>query len=628
MSFNGFRRFLRDTAGNYAIIFALAAFPIMGTVSLAVEYSSIQRQRGAVQQALDAAALAAAKEFSSGVTGSTLDAYARDYFEALLPDYIDPDKIDLSVNLVDETVTDSGGEPADIKTVRLNAMIDYKSSIAGVVGFKDFDIGVMSQVALGNITVEVALVMDNSGSMGSNSKLTLAKSTAKQLVDTIFAAGSNSNKSNPVSFSLVPFAAMVNIGTSNAGEEWMDTNGWSPMHWENLNWKTYISSNTTQQNNAGFREKINNQWQWLSRFTFYDMMGIDWTGCVEMRPWPYNTNDVSVTSGTPSSGVTQVSSSSKDSDRAALYVPIFAPDEPDSSYTYQSGSRTRKSKDWYSYSNNYAYDWKRPKPSNPSQTEQLYYDDGFQSYNFQDFNYSAGVIQSKQNVRQDWIWRYQADSFGSSDSGSSKGPNYGCTTKAVTALTASKTSIKNSIDGMVANGNTNIQSGVAWGWRTLSPQVPFTGGRESSDETNRKYMIVLTDGNNTYSTSSTPNETTYAAWGYGKHNRIEEGLTASDLASTPYVGVNLNTFEKKMNAHTVQTCNNAKADGVTVFTIAFDVSNGSSVKSMLEACAGSGIVKNKLVMSSGTFYFDVSTSGLQQAMADIASQISELRIMR
>ena len=154
MSFNGFRRFLRDTAGNYAIIFALAAFPIMGTVSLAVEYSSIQRQRGAVQQALDAAALAAAKEFSSGVTGSTLDAYARDYFEALLPDYIDPDKIDLSVNLVDETVTDSGGEPADIKTVRLNAMIDYKSSIAGVVGFKDFDIGVMSQVALGNITVE------------------------------------------------------------------------------------------------------------------------------------------------------------------------------------------------------------------------------------------------------------------------------------------------------------------------------------------------------------------------------------------------------------------------------------------------------------------------------------------
>ena len=54
MSFCEFRRFLRETAGNYAIMFAIAAFPIMGTISLAIEYSSIQRERSAVQQSLDA----------------------------------------------------------------------------------------------------------------------------------------------------------------------------------------------------------------------------------------------------------------------------------------------------------------------------------------------------------------------------------------------------------------------------------------------------------------------------------------------------------------------------------------------------------------------------------------------
>ena len=37
MSFCEFRRFLRETAGNYAIMFAIAAFPIMGTISLAIE---------------------------------------------------------------------------------------------------------------------------------------------------------------------------------------------------------------------------------------------------------------------------------------------------------------------------------------------------------------------------------------------------------------------------------------------------------------------------------------------------------------------------------------------------------------------------------------------------------------
>ncbi|MEZ5791108.1 MAG: hypothetical protein R3D34_10080 [Nitratireductor sp.] len=58
-----------------------------------------------------------------------------------------------------------------------------------------------------------------------------------------------------------------------------------------------------------------------------------------------------------------------------------------------------------------------------------------------------------------------------------------------------------------------------------------------------------------------------------------------------------------MNAHTVQTCNNAKAAGVTVFTIAFDVRDGSSVKEMLNACAGSGVIDGEPVLSSGNFLF-------------------------
>ncbi|MEC9343148.1 MAG: pilus assembly protein TadG-related protein, partial [Pseudomonadota bacterium] len=380
MSLEQVRRFLRNEAGNYAMLFAISAFPILGTVSLAVEYSGMQRHRASVQHALDAATLAAAKEFSAGVTGDALTAYAKEFFEANLSGHVDPSRVQVHLKLIDEPITDSNGDATTIRTVRMDATIDYRSSIAGSIGFDDFTIGVISQVALGNLTVEVALVMDNSGSMASNGKLTLEKSTARQLVDTIFAAGASSNKPDPVSFSLVPFAAMVNIGAGNANEGWMDTNGWSPIHWENLNWTTYITANPTQQNNAGFREKVNNVWHWRSRFDVYDMMDIDWTGCVEMRPWPYNTNDETVTSGASVDGMTQVSSSSKASDRDAFYVPIFAPDEPDSSYPYKSGKKTKTSGDWYSYPNDYAYDWARPDPSNPSQIEQLYYDDGFQSY--------------------------------------------------------------------------------------------------------------------------------------------------------------------------------------------------------------------------------------------------------
>jgi len=190
-----------------------------------------------------------------------------------------------------------------------------------------------------------------------------------------------------------------------------------------------------------------------------------------------------------------------------------------------------------------------------------------------------------------------------------------------------------------ANGTTNIQQGLSWGWRTLSDNEPFTGGRANDDSKNMKYIILLTDGNNYYSSDgdSTPLETAYGAWGYAStnQNRWLEGLTPTDLAGTIYENTVFDMtpesgsdFEKIMNAHTLQSCNNAKADGISIFTIAFDVSSGSSVKSLLDACAGSGIKNGELVVDGGEFYYDVNGNELDDAMAAIAAQIGDLRIVK
>ncbi|MCG6859432.1 MAG: pilus assembly protein [Salaquimonas sp.] len=634
------KRFLRNESGNYAIMFGLTVFPILGGVALAVDYTNIQRYRGAVQDSLDAAALASAKEFSSGVTGTALEDYAKDFFDANLPNFIPAGNVDLGVSLVDTQIIDTNGDPATVKTVKLDASLEYDSFVAQVLGYDKFNLGISSQVALGNITVEVAMVMDNSGSMGSKSKIDSARTTAKDLVETIFNAASNSNKPNPVSFSLVPFSGMVNIGSDNANAAWMDTNGWSSIHNENLDWaNTYLTANAFEKKGAGYREKVNGNWEWKSRYSVFDMLGVDWGGCVEMRPWPYNTtDDAAITSGV-SSTADYVNQDSSSDILDKLFVPFFAPAEPYSKYAYQGrsgggrrhrgsgGTSTQYSDDWHNYGNDYLMDWVRPDPSNLNSLQQIYYDTSFNS------PYNNGVIQSNQNMRQDWVWRYQAAALNSSNyygsyDGKNSGPNDGCYSNPVTELTTSQTTIDSEIDKMQAEGMTNIQQGVAWGWRSLSPGEPFTGGRDPSDTTNRKYMIVLTDGNNTYNSSYTPNGSYYGSWGFDKQGRMDEGLTASDLADTPYVGASLNSFEKKMNAHTVQTCNNAKADGVSIFTIAFDVDDGSSVKDMLQACSGSGIVNNKLVMKAGTFYYDVGASNLDTAMEAIASQISEMRIIQ
>ena len=55
---------------------------------------------------------------------------------------------------------------------------------------------------------------------------------------------------------------------------------------------------------------------------------------------------------------------------------------------------------------------------------------------------------------------------------------------------------------MAPTGNTNVPEGMAWGWRTVSSNAPFTDGRPNTEKGNDKVVIVLTDGANTYSAVS------------------------------------------------------------------------------------------------------------------------------
>ncbi|MFZ1813769.1 MAG: pilus assembly protein TadG-related protein [Rhizobiaceae bacterium] len=633
MSLRKLKSLLKNESGNFAIIFAITAFPILGAASLAVDYSNMQQERSHIQQSLDAAALATAKELATGTSGEALEAYARDFFEANLPSSIEASRVELEVEVKTTEVTDDQGNTANQKTLFMNANLEYNSFIAQIVGHDQFTLGISSEVAMGNMTVEVALVIDNSGSMGSNGRMTLAKQTATQMIETVHSASSFSNKPDPAKFALVPFAASVNIGSGNAGMNWMDTRGLSPMHHENLDWyNTYYTPNSKRWNGAAFEERIAGVWTAKSRFDIYNVLNTNWAGCVEMRPWPHNTQDT-VAFNNSQDGIPATSQTASADDRAKFFVPMFAPSEPGKKKVTSTGGSS--SNDYYSYSNDYLgktsswtdrADWRKQtgastvvwttESQNPGHTGS-------------GTNTVIGVANG-QNSRQNWIWRYQAADLDNQipSLGSSFGPNYSCTTSPITPLTTDKQNALNAVNAMQPSGNTNIQEGVAWGWRALSPQEPFTGGREVGDAENRKYMIVLTDGNNTYGTSSNPNGSSYAAWGYAKHDRIEDGLTNSDLAGTPYQNTSLNTYEKKMNAHTVQTCNNAKADGVTVFTIAFDVPNGSSVKQMLETCSGSGIIDGKPVLTAGNYYYDVNGAEIEDAMASIASQISDMRIMK
>ncbi len=62
----------------------------------------------------------------------------------------------------------------------------------------------------------------------AGNKIDSQKTAASNLVDTLFTAAQNSNKTDPIKIAVVPFAASVNVGSQYANASWMDTTGVRP----------------------------------------------------------------------------------------------------------------------------------------------------------------------------------------------------------------------------------------------------------------------------------------------------------------------------------------------------------------------------------------------------------------
>ncbi|MEX0404599.1 pilus assembly protein [Aquibium sp. LZ166] len=650
-------RLVADRKGNYSIGFALAMLPILGGVSLAVDYSDMIRQKQAMLNALDAAGIATARRIVEGATESEIRAYAKDFFEANLGPVNAADTV-LSVQL--PTNTSGGG------TLKLSATLDYRPYflpsfrylLTGTPDNEPVAFSAGNELRLKN-TLEVALALDNSGSMsnlGSGSgqkRIDLLKAAAKQLVDTLVQqAALIKQVDRPVQFSLVPFAASVNVGPGNAGAAWMDGEGVSPVHHENFDWSTMSSGNRRAEKVAGVWFKKGSDWgveenEILSRFSLYkDMKKVDtrewvvtgseyvctryrsngtcregywretgyyeetlgpyasWQGCVEARPYPYNIDD---TPPAVSAGATGVWTG----DTATLFVPMFAPDEAGDRWATDADS----SPDNYSAPNNW---------------------------------WNDGTEASSASIRQRNMPKFfEVRPYGTT-SPQGTGPNYSCTTNPITPLTDVSTAdgltaIKTAIDAMAPSGGTNVPEGLAWGWRTVSGGEPFTQGRPEIEKGNDKIVILLTDGANTYYTPGSlgysdhaDNKSIYSSYGYtgqaydgGSETRLFMG-TSSAVGDFDYSNSN---YTKALNEQLQTLCGNAKAAGILVLTVALDLSETDATENAqidgLRACSSdSRFRKNSADPTKpAKLFWNATGANLAEKFKEIADELSNLRIV-
>jgi hypothetical protein len=138
------------------------------------------------------------------------------------------------------------------------------------------------------------------------------------------------------------------------------------------------------------------------------------------------------------------------------------------------------------------------------------------------------------------------------------------------------TALGNKIDAMSAAGNTNVTIGLAWAWHALTSTSPLTEGASKGTANLTKFIILLTDGDNT-------------------QNRWT-------------------TTQSQIDARTELACANVKADGIRLYTVRVIDGNAD----LLRNCA-----------TSPSMYYDVQNAAeLSSVFNTIGAEIASLHLMK
>jgi len=205
-----FKRFCRDERGNIVMMFALALVPMLGFVGSAVDYSRATMIKGRLQSAVDATALKLTRD-GENLSETDRQAMATRYFNAVFDKQDTQGVPKLALTSTEQTVT-------------LSANTSLDAVFMPLIGIDKMDVSARAVSTYDKTKIELALVLDNTGSMDWSGKMTALKNA---LISTDPVSGNKTgilpqiagmNASRPrIKVAIVPFDTQVNVGTSYAG---------------------------------------------------------------------------------------------------------------------------------------------------------------------------------------------------------------------------------------------------------------------------------------------------------------------------------------------------------------------------------------------------------------------------
>ena len=409
--------YLRQTIGAIAIVFALMAPVIIGAAGMALDYAQAYLVQQRLAQAIDAAALAGA---ASSTNEAEIKQRVQEFFDANYPEA----KLGITF---DPQVAVSGDE------VYVSGNAYYNTMFLKIIGITEIDVSAATTVQREVQGLEVALVLDNTGSMSTNNNIQALKDATESFINIMF-----SRTSHPeyIKIGMVPYANSVRVGRYGLGKK-PDGSDYDGEPFVNL------------PDDMSFTN---------------DHSSDDWYGCV-------------------------VEHHGDDYSEAATYVPNSR------GQLWLDGGGNPDGHGWdprTSYNDPYDYD---VLDNYEGPWDVFAY--GRVVSNGQKCSDYSGYSNDRCSDCTGWYGRCNSNYCFCWKSDYSQGTNNTCPYANIMPLTSDKDALLGHIDDMRAHGHTLGNIGMAWGGRLLSPEPPFEEGSAWDDEEWRKAIVMMTDGNNT-----------------------------------------------------------------------------------------------------------------------------------
>ncbi|QTC90642.1 pilus assembly protein [Brevundimonas goettingensis] len=627
------QRFGQSTRGNVAMIFAIS-LPVLVMITMGgVDINRAATVRVNLQDALDAATLAAAR--SSATSTADLTTIGTKALKANLQNYPD-------INLANATFTLSADQ-----IVIANATVNVKTLVANIVlppYGKLLDdtlpVGAHSEVNRSSKNIEVGLVLDITGSMAGQ-RIADLKTAAAQLVDIVVQAQQTPYYTR---MAIVPYSIGVNMGSYAAGARGTPATNVSI---SGAAWSTGTAKTITGFSNAS-------------------------PGVITSSAHGFSTGDFVWVTGL-ASGSGSGTRFTTLNDQAYVVTKI---NNNTFSLKTSSGSAVNTSSSWRSWASGGTVtkclvsdcsivvtanghglqatttDTGDTRPTTVYLTDvsgltnggnSLVNNQGFEIDNVTTNTFSIGVNGANysayssggkawcgmdgcqyrvfRNDNGGTLTTFQTSTCVSERTGSQKytdaspasykvGRNYAstnnpCPSATIQPLTDNKTTLKNLISGLTVTGSTAGQIGLAWGWYTVSPNFNSlwssnpAGANVPRDTL--KAVILMTDGdfNSPYCTG------------------VLAGDSGSGSGSTAD-HINCNATNGDPFTQAAALCTAIKAQNIVVYTVGFAVTAGSDAAEILKDCA----------TSPDYAFLPASGADLTDDFAAIGRDITRLRISK